>query len=207
MIDSLIWFVGCFVLVWLTLALVVGLIRLVLSRSSNRLSYRDKHVLISGASTGLGFAFAQLAAQRGAKVSIVSKHAGRLAHAATELQALASHRVVAEAADVGSNAAVVEAVRRAEAVHGPVDVVVACAGLAQPGLVESTDAAVYEEQMRLNYLGSVHLVKAALPAMIARDKPAKIVLVSSACGTSKSHTDLRTVHSVDDCLTIHYYQD
>lgn len=181
--DGVIWYVGAFVLVWLAVSLLAGVLRLVLTRrAAPRLDYRDKHVLISGASTGLGFAFAQLVAQRGAKVSIVSKHAGRLAHAASELQAIAAHKVVAEAADVGVNDAVVDAVRRAEAVHGPVDVVVACAGLAQPGLVEATDAAVYEQQMRLNYLGSVHLVKAALPAMIARDKPATVVLVSSACG-------------------------
>jgi 3-dehydrosphinganine reductase len=189
---SLFWSVaswtGAAVILWTTLSLIAGALRFALSRRVNSsspnhpLSYRDKHVLISGASTGLGFAYAQLVASRGAKVSIISKHAGRLSSAASELQPNSQHKVVAEAADVGDFDAVQRAVRRAEATHGPVDVVVACAGLAMPGLVEDTDVAVYEQQMRLNYLGSVHLVKAALPSMIARDAPAHIVLVSSACG-------------------------
>lgn len=188
---SLFWSVaswtGAAVILWTTLSLIAGALRFALSRrvnssSRNPLSYRDKHVLISGASTGLGFAYAQLVASRGAKVSIISKHAGRLSTAASELQPNSQHKVVAEAADVGDFDAVQRAVRRAEATHGPVDVVVACAGLAMPGLLEDTDVAVYEQQMRLNYLGSVHLVKAALPSMIARDAPAHIVLVSSACG-------------------------
>ncbi len=176
--------IGSAVVAWLVVSGTLGAAQWAWSRWVGRgaVEYRGKHVLISGASTGLGFAFAQLVARRGAKLSIVSKHEARLASAVAELQRVAEHSVHGAAVDVGDAGAVARAVASAEAVHGPVDVVVACAGLAQPGLVELLDVAVYEAQMRLNYLGSVHLVKAALPAMIRRGAGGHIVLVSSACG-------------------------
>lgn len=176
--------IGAAVVAWIAVSGALGALQWAWSRWLARpaLPYRGKHVLISGASTGLGFAYAQLAASRGAKLSIVSKNEARLSAAIADLQRLSEHPVHGAAVDVGDATAVARAVVAAEKVHGPVDVVVACAGLAQPGLVEQLDVAVYEAQMRLNYLGSVHLVKAALPGMIRRGAGGQVVLVSSACG-------------------------
>lgn len=62
--------------------------------------YKDKHVIVTGASTGLGNAYARLVAQAGAKLSIVSKNEQRLNAARDDLQRLASHKVFACSADV-----------------------------------------------------------------------------------------------------------
>lgn len=63
---------------------------------------------------------------------------------------------------------------------GPIDVLVNCAGTSYAGSIESLDVSVFEHLMRVNYLGTVHLTKAALP-FIPRNSSdgSKIIIVAS----------------------------
>lgn len=63
--------------------------------------------------------------------------------------------------------------------HGPVDLLVCNAGAALPGLFLEQPVGVFREQMDLNYFGTLHTVKAALPAM-AEARSGVVVIVSSA---------------------------
>ena len=149
------------------------------------------HVLITGGSEGLGKELAFAAAARGADVAIVARTEGKLRAAAEELSARLSAgvanagRVHAVTGDVTSGESMARAVSNAEAaVGGPVTCVVCCAGGARTGLFFDVDAAAFEAQVRLNYLGVVLALKAVLPGM--RDRRAgTAVLVSSGlalCG-------------------------
>jgi 3-dehydrosphinganine reductase len=134
-------------------------------------------VLITGGSSGIGLATAALAARGGARVSLVARDPRKLEDAAVQV----GRGTVTASADVTDATAVAAAVAAATAEHGPVDVLVTAAGLAHPGYFAELDDDVFREQMDVDYFGTLHAVRAVVPAMVARGR-GHLVLVSSTAG-------------------------
>ena len=146
------------------------------------LSVKGKHVLITGASTGLGFALAEAFVKRGANVSILSKNPGRLAEAREKLLAARgdpSQRVVALQCDVTHLVEVDRAAKDAIDQLGAPAYLIPAAGLALPGWFADVAVDEHRAQMELNYFGALYIVKACLPSMIAA-KGGSVCFVSSA---------------------------
>ncbi len=143
----------------------------------------DAHVLITGGSRGIGLATARRALERGARVSLVARDTARLARAEDELESGSGDptRVAAEPADVTDRDSFERALGLLIAQFGPVDVLVTNAGAARPGLFEELSGEVFEQQMALNYFGTLHPIRAVLPSMIERGR-GHLLLVSSAAG-------------------------
>jgi short-subunit dehydrogenase len=133
--------------------------------------------LVTGASRGIGRAVALAAAARGARVGLVARSRDELE---AVLAACGGQGAVA-AADVGDRAQVEAAVREIEVALGPVDILVANAGIGAYGGIEATDVETIERLVRINYLGTVYAMKAALPGMLARRR-GHIVAVASIAG-------------------------
>ena len=146
------------------------------------------HVLITGGSSGIGAATALVALQRGARVSLVARDAGRLADAEDALETAVGDatRVAAEPADVTDPDALARALSLLTAQFGPVDVLVTSAGEARPGLFEGLDEPIFRQQMELNYFGTLHAIRAVLPSMIERQR-GHVALVSSTAGIIGVH--------------------
>jgi 3-dehydrosphinganine reductase len=144
---------------------------------------RNRHVLITGGSSGIGLALARQAAAAGARLSLVARDPAKLAIAVAAVRAHAPDTpdVFTVPADVAIEAAVQEAVRAAEAVHGPVDVLITSAGVARPGYFEEVPIAVFERTMAVNYFGTLYALKAVVPGMRERRR-GSVVLVSSGAG-------------------------
>jgi NAD(P)-dependent dehydrogenase (short-subunit alcohol dehydrogenase family) len=100
----------------------------------NRLDGRT--CLITGASSGLGEHFARLLAGEGARVVLGARRMDRIAALAGEL----GDKALAVEMDVTDEASTVAAYDKAEARFGPVDTVVANAGVSKPG--RSTEVAI-----------------------------------------------------------------
>ncbi|HEX5614283.1 MAG TPA: SDR family oxidoreductase [Acidimicrobiia bacterium] len=135
------------------------------------------HVVVTGGSEGIGLAAARACAARGARVSLLARRVDRLAAAAREL----GGDVHTESVDVTDADAVARAVDACVAHHGPCDVLVTSAGLAEPGYFAELDLDVFRRQMDVNYFGTLHAVRAVVPAMVAR-RAGHVVLVSSDVG-------------------------
>lgn len=150
---------------------------------------RNRHVLITGGSSGIGLALAHRCAAAGARLSLIARDPGKLAASAAELRAAAPPSsassapadIVTAPADVADEAALHAAIRSAETVHGPVDILITSAGIARPGRFDEIPAAVHERTMAVNYFGTLHAIRAVVPSMRAR-RTGSIVIISSGCG-------------------------
>jgi short-subunit dehydrogenase len=133
--------------------------------------------LVTGASRGIGRAVAGALAARGAAVGLLSR-------TESELHALASElgpRAVALPADVGDREQVQAAVAGFIEQAGGLDLVVANAGIAHYGPFLAQDVERVEAMTRVNWLGTVYTVDAALGHLIDRAS-GHIVVVSSGAG-------------------------
>lgn len=142
--------------------------------------------LFAGGSTGLGLSLAKKYAAGGAKVSIIARRQTQLDVAKAEIEAVrkadgnAAHPVFVQSCDVTDYAGVQKAVDAANSFHARVtDHVVTSAGIATPGYFADQDISVFRKMMDLNYFGMLYVIKAALPAMVARGEGGKFVVVGS----------------------------
>lgn len=134
----------------------------------------DTRVVVTGASRGIGRAIAQAFAERGCQVGLVARSGEELNELAAALPG-SGHRALP--ADVGDR----DEVARAIADFGRVDVVVANAGVAHYGPFRDMDLDKVERMTRVNWLGTVYTVAAALPGMLDQAR-GHIVVVSSGAG-------------------------
>lgn len=142
------------------------------------------HALVTGGSSGLGLATAELAARNGAHVTLIARDESRLAAAAERVRtarASDTQRVITRAVDVADRDALVTAIQSAEAELGGVDLLFACAGYCTPGRFTELPLTAFEEHVRVNLLGVIHATRAVVPGMIARGR-GHVALVSSMGG-------------------------
>lgn len=144
--------------------------------SRARFTFGGAHAIVTGGSAGIGLAVAEQLAARGTSVSIIARDPARLAAAATRVPGAAT-----ASADVTDPAALGAAIERLVADRGPCDLLVTSAGAAHPGYFLELDEAVFRDQMELDYFGTLHAVRAVLPAMVER-RSGTIVGISSDAG-------------------------
>jgi short-subunit dehydrogenase len=168
---------------WILGAIIAGLALLpIFSRLlRGRISYKGKHVLISGGSSGIGLAIAKEFAKRGSHVTVVARTETKLKDAVAEikLSASAEQKIGFVSADMTDFGGVQSCIDKAIHLAGPLDVVVANAGASHPGYFLEQDVSVFRKTMESNYMGTVHLLKAAAPGMVER-RQGQIVIVASA---------------------------
>lgn len=131
-------------------------------------------VLVTGASRGIGEAIARAFAARGCTLGLVARRSGPLEELAAELPGSDHSALEGDVADPDSIAGAVER-------FGNVDVLVANAGLTHYRPFAELSLEDAREMNDVNWLGTIHTVKAALPRMIERRR-GHIVVVSSGGG-------------------------
>ena len=146
-----------------------------------------KAVWITGASAGIGEALAVAFAQAGCRLLLSARRQDALERVAARCQGAPDVQVLP--LDVTDPSALDGALEAAEALIGPVDVLVNNAGVTQRSSADDTDMAVYRSLMEVNYFGAVALTRAVLPGMLARGQ-GQIVAMSSVAG--KVGAPLRT---------------
>jgi NAD(P)-dependent dehydrogenase (short-subunit alcohol dehydrogenase family) len=124
----------------------------------------EQSVVVVGASSGIGRATALRLAARGAAVTCAARSEGALRTLVHEVEA-AGGKAQAVPTDVADAAAVVELARRAEQRYGRIDTWVNAAAVSVWGTVDDVTVEEFDRVMRVNFLGQVHGVKAALPAL------------------------------------------
>ena len=148
----------------------------------NLLDLGGRTALITGASSGLGRRFARVLAARGAKVALAARRADRLERLAGEIAA-AGGVAAAVTMDVTDEASIIAGFDAAEAALGPVDTVIANAGMNNEGLAVEITAAAFDDVMAINVRGVFLTAREGARRMIAagskQSKRGRVVLISS----------------------------
>jgi short-subunit dehydrogenase len=132
-------------------------------------AFANQVAVITGASSGMGWAMAKILAARGCKVGLVARREDKLAELTAEIHKEGGTAVPA-AADVGDRSQTVSAIRACAEKLGPVDLLIANAGVGIPTLVEPLNVGATEKMVRVNLLGVVYAIEAVLPEMLRRGR-------------------------------------
>lgn len=140
-----------------------------------------KVALITGASSGIGFATSLLFAKLGASLVVSGRNAAQLDRLVSECrQANKEVKVEAAPADICKEAEAEALVGRAVDRFKRLDVLVNCAGILEPGSIEDTTLEQFDRIMNINTRSLLHLSLLSVPHLIA--SKGAIVNVSSVNG-------------------------
>jgi len=134
--------------------------------------------LVTGASSGIGRAFAEALAARGSDLVLVARRRQRLEELAGQLQETGSKKVETLVADLTEPDALAQVEDRLRDRARPVDLLVNNAGVGGHGPFAERPIEYEDRQIRLNVLAPVRLMSAALAGMVER-RGGGVVNVSS----------------------------
>ena len=136
---------------------------------SRNMHWTNKVVLITGASSGIGRALATQLARKGAAVGLLARREDVLKQVAESIES-GGGRALPLPADVTDAAAVREAARKLRQGFGPIDLLVANAGISVNTFVPDLCEKKIADLMNVNVIGVVNSVSAVLPDMINRGR-------------------------------------
>jgi short-subunit dehydrogenase len=139
--------------------------------------WTSKVVLITGASSGIGRGLAIELAKRGARVGLLARRADQLNQIVAEIAA-AGAAAIALPADVTDVEAVSKAADQLRAEFGPIDVLIANAGIGGSKAADKLNAGDVARIINVNVLGVANSTTTVIPQMIARAQ-GQLVIISS----------------------------
>jgi NADP-dependent 3-hydroxy acid dehydrogenase YdfG len=142
-------------------------------------SLTGRAAFVTGAARGIGAAAARQLAAAGAAVLLADTDGDAARAAASEITA-AGGTAVAARCDVRDFAQVSAACEQAAARFGPVDLLVANAGVGDYATMSDGDPARWQALIDINVMGVVHAVRAVLPGMKERRSGDVIIMASIA---------------------------
>ncbi|XP_069672235.1 dehydrogenase/reductase SDR family protein 7-like [Periplaneta americana] len=178
------WILGCVSLTvsipWLIYQLIGGI-----NSRRARCKLKEKVVMITGASSGLGESLAHSFYKAGCRVILSARRQNELERVRNDLLAMhvtvPTHPPVILPLDLSDLNSLPERITQALAIFGHIDVLIHNGGISNRGDILSTNVDVAIKVMVVNYFGQMALTKAVLPSMIDR-RSGHIVTISSVQG-------------------------
>ena len=140
-----------------------------------------QHVVITGASSGIGAALARELGRRGHSVGLLARRAEKLDELAESMRAEGA-QVATASADVTDRQALLLGIRTLEEALGPCEILVANAGIG--GRLDPTkwDAQPNRKVFEVNYFGAMNAVEVVIGGMLER-RSGQLVVISSVAAT------------------------
>lgn len=133
--------------------------------------------VVTGASSGLGAEMARQLAGAGLKVGLTARRGAELERVADEILARGGTAAIAEA-DAADPEATRSAFAQLTSKLGPVDLLIANAGVGIVNPARDFSAASFDRMVRVNLMGAAHAIEAVLPSML-HNRRGQIVAISS----------------------------
>ncbi|RZM15865.1 MAG: SDR family oxidoreductase, partial [Pedobacter sp.] len=144
------------------------------------MDFKNKVVIITGASSGIGLALANEMAKKGASLVLAARQYVTLCEITAELEKKYQIRAIAVQTDVSKEDDCESMVVQALHAFGKIDVLINNAGLSMRALFKDTELSVLKNLMDVNFWGTVYCTKYALPEILKTK--GTIVGVSSIAG-------------------------
>jgi short-subunit dehydrogenase len=144
------------------------------------MDWSQQVVLVTGASSGIGRAFAVELARRGAKLGLVARRVELLQEIIAELNPAQRSNAVALPADVQDAQSMRAAAEKLIEKFGRIDTLIANAGVGVTNPGAQFDAAKLASVINVNVIGAANSVAAVLPEMVARSNGHLVVISSLA---------------------------
>lgn len=138
---------------------------------------KDRVIYITGGGSGIGRAIALLAARGGARVAVADAVGDRAAQVAAELRDLGV-QAMGETLDVRDAQACDAVVARIEDKLGPLDGMVACAGISPPSAATAMTDEVWSRCLDVNLTGMFRSVRPVGQRMVQRKRGAIVTIAS-----------------------------
>ncbi len=122
--------------------------------------FRGRHVFVAGGTTGINYGIAEAFARVGARVAVLSRSADNVATAQAQLQALGGEAMGC-VGDVRQPATVQDALARAVAAYGPIDVLVSGAAGNFLALAAEMSFNAFRTVVDIDLLGSFNVLRSA----------------------------------------------
>jgi short-subunit dehydrogenase len=133
------------------------------------MAFANQVAVITGASSGIGWAVAKELAGRGCHVGAIARREDRLQVLVDEMRAAGGTAAYA-VADVADRVQILEAFRTLRKQLGPIDLMLANSGVGLPTPLEPQNVPQVESMFRVNTLGVVYAIEAVLPEMLQRGR-------------------------------------
>lgn len=145
-------------------------------------SLKNKVVLITGGSKGIGYGVAEALVKEGSKVAITSRSQKGADDGAARLHAIGAGEAIGIQADVRNSQAQQKAVDAIIKKWGTLDVLIANAGLGHFGNIETITEEQWNETIDTNLTGVFYSIKASIPEL--KKSKGYIITIASLAGTN-----------------------
>ena len=150
------------------------------SRNGTRGPLSGQVAVVTGASSGIGAAVAVALAKQGCSVAIGARRQDALDQVKAKVTAHGA-KCITHPTDVTNSADVDALVQSATDAFGPVDILVACAGVMYFTLMANTQTEEWSRTVDVNCKGLLHALAPTVPSMVSRGR-GHIVAISSDAG-------------------------
>lgn len=141
------------------------------------MNFKNKTILITGASSGLGFSLAKSLPNENCSLALISRRKDKLDQLSLELKKK-EIKVLTYACDVGNNNEVLNTYQQIKKDFGKIDIAILNAGLSNRTNIENYSSGIANQIFDTNVFGIINFVEQLLPDFIER-KDGTIVGVSS----------------------------
>ena len=146
--------------------------------------FKNKKILITGGSSGIGKAAAMALVRMGTDICIVARNEVRLNKACEELRLQSvrdDQKIMCLSLDVCDRQKVWEASEKILRSLGGLDILINSAGVAWPGYIRNKPDDVWDKTLDINYTGTLNCIRAFLPHFM-NNKSGRIANVNSILG-------------------------